>query len=82
VTENSVSGALLTMVPADKATSNITLHFHLLKKRHCNENPAVRGGYKYNKGKLMGCGPGLWVVLLKISWAWNMRNNPSKNALI
>jgi hypothetical protein len=27
--------------------------------------------------KLVGCGPGLWVMLLKISWAWNMSNNPS-----
>jgi hypothetical protein len=70
------------MAPADEAISNITLHFCLLKKRHCNENPAVRGGYGYIMVKLVGCGPGLWVVLLKISWVWIMSNNPSKNAMI
>jgi hypothetical protein len=32
--------------------------------------------------KLVGCGHGLWVVLLQVSWAWNMRNITSKNALI
>jgi hypothetical protein len=32
--------------------------------------------------KLMGYGPRLWVVLLQVSWAWNMSNIPSKNALI
>jgi hypothetical protein len=41
-----------------------------LKKRRCNDNPAVRGGYGYIMVKFVGCGPGLWVVLLKISWAW------------
>jgi hypothetical protein len=70
------------MAPADKAVSDITLHFHLLKKCSCDESPTIRGGYRYIMNKLVGCGPGLWVVLLKISWAWNMSNNPSKNALI
>jgi hypothetical protein len=55
------------MAPADKAVSNITLHFCLLKKRRCDENLAVRGGYEYIMVKLVECGPGLWVVLLKIS---------------
>jgi hypothetical protein len=32
--------------------------------------------------KLVGYRPGLWVVLLKISWAWNMSNIAFKNALI
>jgi hypothetical protein len=32
--------------------------------------------------KLVGCGPGLWIVLLQVSWVWNMRNITSKNALI
>jgi hypothetical protein len=57
------------MASADKVVSNITLHFPLLKKRRCSENPAVRGGYGYIMVKLVGCRPGLWVVLLKISWA-------------
>jgi hypothetical protein len=32
--------------------------------------------------KLVGWGPGLWVVLLKIYWVWNTSNDLSKNALI
>ncbi len=32
--------------------------------------------------KLVGCQPRLWVVLLQVSWAQNMSNIPSKNALI
>jgi hypothetical protein len=32
--------------------------------------------------KLVGRRPGLWVVLLQVSWAWNMSNITSKNALI
>ncbi len=31
--------------------------------------------------KLVGCGPGLWVVLLQVSWVWNVSNITSKNAL-
>jgi hypothetical protein len=58
------------MVPADKVVSNIALQFCLLIKHQCNENPAIRGEYGYIMVKLVGCGPGLWVVLLKISWAW------------
>jgi hypothetical protein len=64
--------------PADKVASNITLHFCLLKKRHCHENPAIRGGYGYHGqtgGVRIGCG----FLLLKISWPWN---NQSKYALI
>jgi hypothetical protein len=45
------------MAPADKVVSNITLHFCLLKKRHCHENLAVRGGYGYIMVKLVGCRP-------------------------
>jgi hypothetical protein len=70
------------MAPADKVVSNITLHFPLLKKRCCHENPAVRGECGYIMVKLVGCGPVLWVVLLQVSWAWNMSQIPSKNALI
>jgi hypothetical protein len=33
------------MAPAGEVVSNITLLFCLLKKRHWDENPAVRGGY-------------------------------------
>jgi hypothetical protein len=40
-----------------KGFSNIILHFFLLKKRRCNENPAIRGGYGYIMVKLVGCGP-------------------------
>jgi hypothetical protein len=58
------------MAPADKVGSNITLHFCLLKKRRWDENLAVRGGYGFIMGKLVGCGPGLLIVLFKISWAW------------
>ncbi len=79
---NIVSGGLWTMVPADKVVSNTTLYLCLLKKHRCNENLAVRGRYRYIMVKLMGCGPGLWIVLLKISWAWSMSNNSSKTALI
>jgi hypothetical protein len=43
------------MAPADKDISNITLHFCPLKKRHCHEHPAVRGGYGYIMVKLVGC---------------------------
>ncbi len=32
--------------------------------------------------KLVGCGPGLWIVLLQVSWECNDGNIPSKNALI
>jgi hypothetical protein len=70
------------MVPADKVVSNITLHFCVLKKRHCDENPAIQGGYGCIMVKLVGCGPVLWVVLLTISWVWNMSNITSKNASI
>jgi hypothetical protein len=28
------------------------------------------------------CGSGLWVMLLQVSWAWNISNISSKNALI
>jgi hypothetical protein len=66
------------MAPADKVVSNINLHFCLLKKHRCNENLAVRGGYRYIIVELVGCGPVVGCAL-KISWAWN---NPSKNALI
>ncbi len=45
-------------------------------------NQAIRGGYGYIMVKLMGCGPGLRVGLLKVSWAWNMSNITSKIALI
>jgi hypothetical protein len=48
------------MAPADKVVSNIALHFCLLKKRRCNENPAVRGGYGYIMVKLHGVRT--WVV--------------------
>jgi hypothetical protein len=58
------------MVPAEEVTSDIALHFCLLKKCHCNENLAISGGYGYIMVKLMVCGPGWWVVLLKISWVW------------
>ncbi len=70
------------MDPADEVVSDITLHFCLLKNCCCDENPAVRGGYGYIMVKLVGCGPGLWAVLLQVSWAWNMSNIPSINALI
>jgi hypothetical protein len=33
------------MACADEVVSDITFHFCLLTKRHCNENLAVRGGY-------------------------------------
>jgi hypothetical protein len=33
------------MAPVDKAVSNITLHFCLLKKCRCDKNPAFREGY-------------------------------------
>ncbi len=32
--------------------------------------------------KLVGYRHGLWVVLLQVSWAWNMSNITSKNSLI
>jgi hypothetical protein len=32
--------------------------------------------------KFVGCRPGLWVVLLQVSWVLNMSNIKSKNALI
>jgi hypothetical protein len=70
------------MAPADEVISDITLHIRLLKKCRCDENLAIRGGYGYIMVKSVGCGPGLWVVLLKISWAWNISNDPSKKALI
>jgi hypothetical protein len=64
------------MAPADKVVSNIALHFCLLKK--CQILPSGEG--TDIMVKLMWCGIGLCVVLLKISWAWNMSNITSKNA--
>ncbi len=73
------------MAPAEEVISNITLHICLLKKCRCDENPAIRGGNGYIMVKV-GCGPRLWVVLLKISWEWTFHpkipsyyvtNNPS-----
>jgi hypothetical protein len=66
------------MAPADEVISNIVLHFCLLKKRHCNENLAVKGGYEYHD---QTCGVWTWVVgcafenLLVVE-------SPSKNTLI
>jgi hypothetical protein len=56
------------MVPAEEVVSDIAHHFCLLKKRRCNENPAVWGGYGHH-GQTCGVQT-WWVVLLKISWAW------------
>ncbi len=70
------------MLPADKIVRKIALHFHLLNKCRCDENLAVTGGYVYIMVKPMGYVPGLLVVLFKISWAWNMSNIKSNNALI
>jgi hypothetical protein len=56
------------MAHAIKVVSIITLYFCLLKKRRCDENPAIRGGYGYIMVKLVGCGSGF--VFLKISAAW------------
>jgi hypothetical protein len=65
------------MAPAEEVVSNITLSFYMMKKRHCDDNPAIRGGYGYIMVKLMGCGPGLWVVLLKISWVQKINQKTS-----
>jgi hypothetical protein len=47
------------MAPADEIVSNIALDFCLLKKRRCDETPAVRGGYGYH-GQTRGVRT--WVV--------------------
>jgi hypothetical protein len=60
------------MVPADKIVSDTTLHFCLMKKHRWDEILAVRGGYGYIMVKLIGYRPGLWVVLLQVSWAWKL----------
>jgi hypothetical protein len=69
------------IAPAEEVVRGITLNFCLLKYCRCNENGAVRGGTDIMV-KLVGCRPWLWVVLLQISWVWNMSNIPSKNTLI
>jgi hypothetical protein len=65
------------MAPADKVVSNIALHFCLLKKRHCNENLAVGGGYEYHG---QTCGVQTWVVGCAFENLLGMEI-PSKNAL-
>jgi hypothetical protein len=65
------------MAPAEEVVSNIALHFCMMKKCHCDENPAIKEGYGYIMFKLMGCEPGLWVVLLKISWVWKFHQKTS-----
>jgi hypothetical protein len=47
------------MAPAGKIVSDIALHFCLLKKHHCNETLATRGGYEYH-GQTRGVQT--WVV--------------------
>ncbi len=47
------------MAPADEVVSNIAFNFCLLKKRHCNETPAIRGGYGYHG---LTRGVRTWVV--------------------
>jgi hypothetical protein len=49
------------MAPADEVDSDIILCFCLLKKRHCDENLAFRGGNGYHgqtrgvRTKVVGC---------------------------
>ncbi len=81
MTGDLVSSGLKMIAPAEEVVRGITLNLCLLKYCSSDENEAVRGGTDIMV-KLMGCRPWLWVVLLQISWVWNMSNIPSKNALI
>jgi hypothetical protein len=69
------------IAPAEEIVRGITLNFCLLKYHCCNEN-GDDGGCTAIMVKLVGCRPWLWVVLLQISWAWNMSHISSKNVLI
>ncbi len=49
---------------------------------YCNSTVVMKIGWPWEAMdvmvKLVGCRPGLWVVLLRVSWAWNMNNITSK----
>jgi hypothetical protein len=66
------------MAHAEEVVSSITLHFCLLKKRRCNKNLAIRGGYGYIMVKLVGCGPVVDCAFVNILGV----EIPSKNALL
>jgi hypothetical protein len=70
------------IVSAEEVVRDITLLIFIC----CNSAVVIKIGLSWEgmdvMVKLLGCRPGLWVVLLQVSWAWNMSNIPSKNALI
>ena len=59
------------MLPAEEVDGDITRNFRSLKSRPCDEIRAVVGGSGYNDhGSICGV---LGVVLLRVSWAWNIQ---------
>ena len=57
------------MSPAEEVDGDITRNFRSLKLRRCKEIRAVMGGSGYH-GSIRGV---LGVVLLRVSWAWNIQ---------
>jgi hypothetical protein len=57
------------MSPAEEIDGDITRNFRSLELRPCDEIWAVMGGSGYH-GSIRGV---LGVVILRVSWAWNIQ---------